>query len=202
MNKQTWATALTAIAMTTSAFAGGNERRMESSSSKEYVAPRTTENCFGDHEFQVDVYGIGAAALSNQERIIGDHAFGAGIGLNYFFTRMIGVGIEGNWLAPSNDKDDIGTAGLNVFFRFPCNDTCFAPYVFLGPDVVFNADEVAHGETPQHSNNESFYAGHAGVGAEFRLSRHVGIFIDGRYTVVEKGHNDFGSVRTGVRFAF
>ncbi|MDP9292661.1 MAG: porin family protein [Verrucomicrobiota bacterium] len=166
------------------------------------MAPRTTEDCFRDHEFQVDVFGIGAAALSNQERIIGDHAFGAGIGLNYFFSRNLGVGLEGNWLSPSSDKDDIGTAGLNVFVRFPCKDTCFAPYAFLGPDVVFNADEVARGDTPQHSNNDAFLAGHAGLGVEYRFNRTVGIFVDGRYTVVEKGHNDFGSVRTGFRFAF
>lgn len=201
MKKQTWATALTAIALTTSAFAGGSER-MASSSSKEYVAPRT-EDCFRDHEFQVDVYGIGAAALSNQERLIGDHAFGAGIGLNYFFTRSLGVGVEGNWLSPSDDRhDDLGTAGLNVFFRLPCKETCFAPYAFAGPDIVFNANEVAEGGTPQHSKNESFFAGHAGLGMEFRFSRMVGVFVDGRYTVVEKGHNDFGSVRTGFRFAF
>jgi hypothetical protein len=44
--------------------------------------------------------------------------------------------------------------------------------------------------------------GHVGLGAEYRFTKNIGIFTDGRFTFVEKAHNNYGLVRTGIRFAF
>ena len=55
----------------------------------------------------------------------------------------------------------------------------------------------------RNSNSDDILLeGHWGGGLEYRFNRHVGIFADGRYEVVDKSRNNFGLIRTGVRFAF
>lgn len=136
------------------------------------------ESCFADHELQLDVFG----AFSNYK---GDNGFGGGIGLNYFFTRNIGLGIEAQYV----DTDNSAWTGTgSVIFRFPIEGSfCWAPYLKVQGGVTDN--DVKAG----------FYGG--GGGVEFRLNPHWGLFAEGTYNWAA-ADQDFANARLGVRFVF
>lgn len=198
------------VAFAANAFAGvtvGSQKQY-----KEYaVAP---EPCIPDREWQVDVFASYAFTDSEQERIIGDHAWGGGLGINYYFTRWFGLGLEGQWLDARDERDNPGSAALNLFLRYapmePAPMGCWAVYVYGGPDVVFNTDTVFEDDDEDDDDNspgfdedeDALFAGHVGIGLEYRFVRNVGIFTDARYTFVEKSDNDYATVRAGLRFAF
>jgi opacity protein-like surface antigen len=187
--------ALVGLACTSAAWAG---ERMVSHEreSKNYVAPSTPE-CFRDQELQIDLFGEYAATDHNQSRLLGDHAWGGGVGVNYFFNRYVGVGLEGNWLDRRSGRGSLGTAGANLFLRLPCTHSCWAGYIYGGPDVVFGR----RGDNEEGASTR-VGGGHAGLGIEYRVTHNVGIFLDGRYTIVQNSGNDFGTIRSGLRFAF
>lgn len=187
-------TTLSAVALASSAFAGETMRH----SSKETYAP--TSSCFADREWQVDLFGVYGFTSSSQDQLLGDHAWGGGLGLNYFFQRNLGVGIEGILYDTSGDA--LGSAALNVFLRFPCEQSCLAPYVYAGVGGVFNAEDRDKGLPGADKGDDALLAGHLGVGLEYRVRPNIGLFIDGRFTVVDKHDNNFATVRTGLRFAF
>jgi hypothetical protein len=167
----------------------------------------TVEQCFRDREWQVDLFGAYTFTQTDQERLIGDHAWGGGIGVNYFFQRNIGLGVEGTLLDPRGDKDVIGQAALNVFIRFPIDASCIAPYFYVGGGAVFNAEgidreDLPGGDDDDGNDSDALLEGHAGLGIEYRFRPNVGIFVDGRFTVVDQTENNFATVRTGVRIAF
>ena len=192
-------TALVAFAIAISANAG---ERMVHSSKGPYQP--VVEPCFGDREFQIDLFGAYGFTQSNQEQILGDHAWGGGLGLNYFFTRNVGVGAEGTVFDTRRGSDAVGYGALNLFVRFPIDDICLAPYLYGGVGGVFNAESLDTRDLPgrEDSDEDSFWAGHIGAGVEYRFMRNVGIFVDGRYTFVDKDQNDFATVRSGIRIAF
>jgi opacity protein-like surface antigen len=168
------------------------------------------EPCIPDSEWTIDLFGAYAMTASDQERILGDHAWGGGVGVNYFFARYFGVGVEGMVLEPRQERDLVGSAAVNLFVRYPMG--CFAPYVFLGGGAVFNADDVdrrgrffdddGNGIGLDRSGDDALLEGHAGIGAEYRITRNIGIFVDARYTFVDKAKNNYGMGRTGIRIAF
>ena len=109
--------------------------------------------------------------------------FGGGLGVNYFFTPILGIGGDAYWL---DDKGSfINNVSSSLIVRFPID--CVAPYMFGG--VGRNFDPVDE------------WAAHAGVGVEFRLNPFTGIFLDGRYVFADKS-SDYSMLRTGLRFAF
>jgi opacity protein-like surface antigen len=61
-------------------------------------------------------------------------------------------------------------------------------------------EDLPGGDTEE--NDDALWAGHVGIGVEYRFTPNVGIFVDGRFTVVDKHENNFATVRTGVRLAF
>ncbi|HEV7867800.1 MAG TPA: outer membrane beta-barrel protein [Chthoniobacteraceae bacterium] len=191
--------ALTALTVASSAFAG----ETVTTSSKGSYPPPAPELCFADHEWQVDLFAAYAFTGSNQDRVIGDHAWGGGVGLNYFFHRNIGLGIEGTGF--DTESDAVGYGALNIFARFPIDEACLAPYVYAGVGGVFNAEDLDVEDLPggdTEENDDALWAGHVGIGVEYRFTPNVGIFVDGRFTVVDKHENNFATVRTGVRLAF
>jgi opacity protein-like surface antigen len=197
MNKHTIA-ALSACALASTAMAG---ERMVSSGKETYTpAPPA---CFGDREWQIDLFGAYAFTDSTQERIMGDHAWGGGLGVNYFFQRNFGIGLEGMLFDPRGGNDVVGTAALNVIFRFPIDSACFAPYIYGGIGAVFNAEDIeADDFTDDASEEDAYLAGHAGFGVEYRFTRNFGVFVDARYTWVDESKNDFVTARSGFRIAF
>ena len=98
-----------------------------------------------------------------------DHGFwGGGAGVNYFFTRQLGIGTDFN----ASDKPS-GAGGAidywvgNLYLRFPIGNSGFAPYIYGGG---------GRGISPIW---HWIYGG--GVGFEYRFNPTTGIFTDGRF---------------------
>ena len=182
------------------------------------VAPAT---CFNDRELQIDVFGAFADGNRPHAGPIQEHGWGGGIGLNYFFTRMIGVGVDATWLYAhdntggdvrrNQDRDDgrdervarrlgidsdkttIHNFSGSLIFRFPSDATCLAPYLYLGGGF--------------HVDGEQWASAHAGAGIEYRVVPHrIGLFTDARFTYFGDrfGYGDQNNImaRAGVRFVF
>lgn len=150
---------------------------------KEYKQP--VEPCFKDTELQLDVFG------SYTDTSAGHHTdgFGGGIGINYFFMRYLGVGVDGNVF-------DGGSAGVwnfsgSLIARFPVElgGLCLAPYVLAGGGY--------------ENNSVSVGTWHVGGGLEFRVvPEKLGIYAEGRYTWTTSSTDDQAQARLGVRFVF
>jgi hypothetical protein len=189
------ATILATAVLTSAAFAG--ERIV--TSNKTYKGP-VEEPCFGDNEFQIDIFGLYLDGNSpDHAGPIRDHGWGGGIGFNYFFTRNIGVGVDAAWVdADENISLGGGSTVIHhysgsLIFRFPIDEKCIAPYVYLGGGVAGDGENWAYG--------------HAGVGLEYRIKpQKLGLFVDARWTYYGDrfGNGDQNNVgaRVGVRFVF
>jgi hypothetical protein len=163
-----------------------------------------TQEWYRDREWNIDLFG--AYAFTGQpyrsDRYLdADHAWGGGIDANYMFSRYLGVGVEGFAL----DADDvIGQASGNLIFRYPIPGTRFAPYGYAGGGVIFNGsrggDLVDRDRIRRNGDAEGM--GQFGAGFEIRVTPHVGIINDFSWNVISGDHNDFGMVRTGLRFGF
>jgi hypothetical protein len=181
--------------------------------SKEVVAPPAPiQELYRANEWQVDIFGAYAPAGRDGSRFLGDHAWGGGAGVNYFFTKYFGLGLEGDILSGTGGEhsgDVSGQFALNGLIRYPIGQTGFAPYVFAGIGGFVPAGNSDFFATPDggfrrfhHDDNDVLLEGHFGGGLEYRFTRHIGVFADGRYEVVDQSKNNFGLIRTGVRFAF
>jgi hypothetical protein len=146
--------------------------------------------CFADNELTVSAFGSYYAA-ETREPTNGDHGFGGGIEVKYFFARYVGAGVEGS-LFDSSDDRALSFANLNIYFRYPMEGAvCWAPYLFGGGGGEWGVHQAA-----PH--------GHAGAGFEVRLAPNLGFFADSRYTWTggPRVNNDFALIRTGVTLAF
>jgi hypothetical protein len=172
---------------------------------KGYKAPVPTP-CFADQEWQVDLFGqYSVGEGPHHAGIFRDHGWGGGIGVNYFFTRNLGIGVDAAWLYANeadyvsnrNDDSDNGHTTLHNFsgsliFRAPIDDLCLAPYAYVGGGATVDGEQWA--------------SAHGGVGVEYRFAERKGVFVDGRWTYLGDrfGHGDLNyfSTRIGFRFAF
>jgi hypothetical protein len=178
--------------------------------SKEVVVqppPPPVEELYRDREFQVDIFGLYSTQWDDNTQGIRDHAWGGGLGFNYFFLRYVGVGLEGELFKPSGeDTDPAGKFSLNLFLRYPIGNSGFSPYVFAGGGIFINSvdrlDFGELGEDPDRKSDDVLWAGQFGGGLEYRFTRNFGIFTDARYDLLEKTRNDYMTVRAGVRLAF
>ncbi len=194
---------LASLAVAATTYAG---TEIQSGKDKKVVVPTT---CFNDRELQLDVYGnytVGEGP--SHAGPVHDHAWGGGIGINYFFTRYIGIGAEGMWEAGKDNAaavhhHDAGgdhhgeTTFHNIngdlIFRYPIDSMCLAPYAFVGGGAVLDADDWA----------KAF----VGVGVEYRVvPNKVGIFTDARWNYFGDRYsrdtqNNF-AFRAGVRWVF
>jgi hypothetical protein len=172
------------------------------STGKDYK-PIAPTPCFNDRELQVDVFGAYAVGEGpHQVGLFRDHGWGGGIGVNYFFTRNVGIGVDATWLYAKEASDTDGVEGDHttihnftgsLIFRLPMDESCLAPYFFVGGGF--------------HVDGEQWASAHAGVGIEYRIvPQKVGLFADGRWTYLGDrfGNDDlnFFSTRLGVRFVF
>ncbi len=146
---------------------------------------------YSDHELSIDLaasYTAGERGLEHvfKTSIKGDRgAWGGNVGLNYFFIRHLGVSVDVNM--PDNGGNLVDAVLGNLIARFPLGNSGFAPYVFGGG-----------GRTTDRAWN---WTGQAGVGLEFRFSRSVGLFTDGRY-LWPQHQTDSLLLRSGLRIAF
>src|SRR5262249_54579507 len=141
---------LVVIALIVPSFAAGQE----------VSAPKEGETscaaCYKDQEWQVSLF----YSFSNHPT---NGGFGGGIGLDYFFHRYVGIGLEANWV-PAGEKDALITEVVgNVFLRYPLelNDGRFfiAPYLLGGAGGLWDS-------------NRSASEGHIGAGLEWRFHEH------------------------------
>lgn len=113
--------------------------------------------------------------------------FGASIGVNYFFTKMLGVGVDAYGL--DNNGKLVDAASSSLILRFPIDLLHLAPYIFGGGGRTFEGPDT--------------WTAHVGAGVELRLNAHTGIFADGRYVFAEReSASDASVLRAGLRFAF
>ena len=142
---------------------------------------------FRANEFSFDFFGSynRSSAKVNDFFDEPEHGdWGGGVGVNYFFLKWLGVGIDSSMHADGGTFVD--NVSGSMILRLPIDSASMAPSIFGGGGRYFNADE---------------WAVHAGAGIEFRLNPHTGIFIDGRYVWADKS-SDSSQIRSGLRFAF
>ncbi len=142
------------------------------------------------NEFSLDGFGtasLGRYTLDHMsgERVRKNSEFGAGAGINYFFTRYLGIGADA--YSENTTGVFIDSASANLILRLPLGQSGFAPYVFGGGGHQFDLGKV--------------WFAQIGTGMEYRFTRHVGAFLDARW-VLPNETKYYGVARLGVRFAF
>lgn len=146
------------------------------------------EHMYHAGEFSIDLFGVGylhSSDFNNGARARHNLRFGGGAGVNFFFTKNIGIG--GDFGATSFKQQFVNTVNGSLIVRFPIGDTGIAPYLVGGVGYQFEGiDQIIGG---------------GGVGLEFRLCPHFSIFADARYFAAVKTEN-FGEGRAGVRLSF
>ena len=163
------------------------------------------EPCFKAGEWQIDTfvqYSVGEGP--NQVGLFRDHGVGGGVGLNYFFSRNIGLGIDAAWisakeaptvqnLSQADSATVIDNFSSSLIYRLPLDGSCLAPYVYVGGGF--------------HVDGEQWASTHAGIGLEYRIKPNkLGFFVDGRWTYLgdRNGHDElnFFSARAGFRVIY
>lgn len=118
-----------------------------------------------------------------------DDALGLGVSLTYYFTDKIAVEYSYSW---ANSRSDRHMNTLDLLYRIPLGNTCWAPYVMGGGGL--NSDGTTVGVFQ------------AGAGIEYRLPNCVGVFVDYSHNWVAGGDegwgNDFNLGRAGFRIPF
>ena len=149
---------------------------------KDYKTP-APEPCFKDVEFQLDIFGSYTNPVS---RSVHSDDFGGGLGVNYFFTRYLGVGVSGNIY--DGGVHGVWNVDTSIIARYPLElgTLCIAPYILAGGGVLTNGTTVG--------------SWHAGGGLEWRATPQIGVFGEGRYIWAED--NDSAMARVGLRFVF
>jgi hypothetical protein len=118
-------------------------------------------------------------------RIERNGKLGAGLGVQYFFHRMLGVSVDA--YSESTGDHLIDNVNADLIARFPIANTGVAPYILGGGGRQID---------PLYQ-----WTVNAGAGIEWRFSPHVGIFIDGRYVWADET-KDYGLGRAGLRVGF
>ena len=165
-----------AIAATSSALAGTY------SLGKKTVIPYEEPCVFRDNEFQIDAFGQGA--FNNQ----GHPGWGGGLGLNYFFLRYIGLGVEQSVFGRTGHGAEWATLG-NLFLRYPICSWNIAPYAMVGGGGLYGTGQGRG-------------VGHVGGGLEIRFTDNIGLFGDARWLYSGESPHSGVLARTGLRFAF
>jgi hypothetical protein len=207
-------TGVMAAVAATSAFAG------TTTVSKE-VTPVEAPCLFRDNEFQIDAFGLGYFNQGgndfnyygfNIDGISGRPAWGGGLGINYFFSRYIGIGLEQD-LYGRNSGNSPWDAGYtrwatigNLFLRYPICSWNLAPYIMIGGGANYGSTpkvDIGNGQRIGTFNSGQGF-GHVGGGLEYRFTETIGVFSDARYIysgVAGLANNNL-MWRYGLRFAF
>jgi len=175
------ATLLTTIIAATlalsSAFAGDGK------TFKDYKEVETSTSLFRDQELQIDGFFIQtfAGRTNGQEINTGP---GGGFAINGIFARYFGLGVENYW--SSNDNRGSYTLGGFGILRYPIDSLNIAPYVLVGGGAGFSKTNYGFGSL--------------GLGAEYRFTKNLGTFVDGRWYY--GAPDQAGVLRTGLRYSF
>jgi hypothetical protein len=153
-------------------------------------SPSPDEQRFRGNELSVDAFGgltLGQYNLDHFSRYEVRHngRLDAGAGANYFFTPYLGIGGDG--YTENTRHSFVDDASGSLILRLPLQHIGIAPYIFGGAGHVFDPAPAT--------------SGHGGVGLDFRISPHFGLFADARYVVTDRVGN-YGLGRFGVRLVF
>ncbi len=160
---------------------------------KKVIVP--VEPCFRDQELQLDVFAN--YMHGTHSAVSRDDGFGGGLGLNYFFTRYLGLGVDAsaNTLfrdtKGNNEHDGVFNSTGSLILRYPLElgSLCLAPYALGGGGVQTGA-------------GSTIGIWHAGGGIEFRVTPKIGVYGEGRYTWAKEHNEESSQARLGLRFAF
>lgn len=164
------------------------EYEQPSRSSGEEKEDQEKKDLFHANEFSADIFAVGTFAqssLSHNGGFSKKDEWGGGAGINYFLTKNLGIG--GDFDVTSRQSPIVDTTTGNLIFRVPFEKLHLAPYIFGGAGYQFRGINQ--------------FVGGGGVGVEFRICEHIGIFCDGRYLAAKKT-NGYAMGRLGVRFSF
>lgn len=175
MKKLLLTTAIAALSLG-AAFAGDGKSFKE-------VKEVVVDDCrFRDTEFQVDGFYTGFFGGRGTKFSTGS---GGGFGVNFFFARYFGIGYEAAWYSNNGTAEHLPLGG-NFFIRYPICSLNLAPYVLVGGGAAWDGTTLGYGNV--------------GGGLEYRLTKNVGIFADGRFFY--GGPGNVGNLRSGIRIAF
>ncbi len=154
----------------------------------------------------------------------GDHAWGGGLDIKYFFAKYFGIGVEGFGLAAHGSRYNYTNFGLGDFnkesdhhvvggglgtltLRYPIGCSRFAPYVWAGGGGIFGghrdrAVRVGGAVADIAHETESRGMGQFGGGMEVRITPRMGWIADFSWNVVDGADNNFGMARTGINISF
>lgn len=170
-------TILMAVAVAGSAFAGTEAKTFKD---KVVVEPTCL---FRANELQLDAFATGL--FHNSAR----SAWGGGLGVSYFFTKFIGIGVEEDIFARKGETTEWATSG-NLLLRYPICAWNLAPYALVGGGATYGCKRQGHG------------FGDVGAGLEYRFTNNIGIFTDARWLYSSEDPKSAVQGRAGLRFAF
>jgi hypothetical protein len=130
-------------------------------------------------QLSYDLFGVYATHDKDGDD---NNAFGIGLGVNYFFSDHMGVGVD-------SYTDGIRLPYMlnaSFIYRF-INDGTFNPYAFTGIGKQWDY--------------ASQWTGHIGGGAEYTLKSGMNLFADARFVLAQEESN-YGLLRLGVRLGF
>lgn len=157
--------------------------------SKKVILEEDNYCLFRGNELQIDAFGSGI--FYN----VGRPGWGGGLGVNYFFTRYLGIGVEQGLLGRNNNSSNSYTEWNTLgtlYVRYPICSWNLAPYAMVGGGAFYGT-------------GQGIGAGHVGGGLEYRFSDNIGVFTDARWLYTgEENFDQSGAVyaRAGLRFAF
>lgn len=182
---KTWAAVLLSIAaiiglcMTPpEAYGADNPSECDEANLKPGLAVPGTTEFYRGGEFQIDLFGsLATPDLDNYQS-------GAGLGLNYYLSKNIGIGatIAGDW---SEHGQVVDSAGGSLLYRIPIERSA----------ITFR------GGATWDLRREGWSL-ELGPGLEHRFTRHIGIFTEALLSKrIDEG--DVHAVgRAGIRLAF
>ena len=148
---------------------------------------------YADQELSLDLF----ASYINPEGRFGDlfetnlrqGFWGGGAGVNYFFTRYVGLGADFNISSKPDDLNLVDQVTGNVLVRLPLGNSGLAPYM------------IGSGGRAMSPRYDWLYGG--GLGLEMRINPKTGIFSDARFLWANQTQADNRLlIRAGVRLAF
>ena len=168
----------------------GVETTTTTTASTGQTAHYDQDSLYRCNELSLDGFGLGSVGNytlehPSQQRVRQNSRGGAGAGVNYFFTRYVGVG--GEVYSQNTTGTFIDNAAGNLLLRLPLGESGAAPYVLGGGGQQFDGAKLTFGQ--------------AGAGMEYRFCRNIGLFVDAR-CVWPNETKYYGVGRVGLRFVF
>jgi hypothetical protein len=117
------------------------------------------------------------------------------------------------------DERTLGAVLPRFTVRLPLVSSAFAPYLFAAGGAIFGGGEASRvtvtviqlpppfGDfaTITHVKSHGAHVravGELGAGFEFRVTHHIGIVNEFAWDAVQRGHSNFGMLRTGINLVF